>query len=89
MDNIKTTTSVKIKTFLVIEKPYTYEWYGEHTYKVGHRMEIDPRDLRSGGYVMTIGHGMNEIIPQDHFRVEDVEIRRTVIIEELAPVVRH
>lgn len=76
----KTTTRTKL--FLVMEKPYTYEWYGEHTYKVGYRREIDPRDLRDNGYYMTIGHGMNEIIPRDYFRLEEVRIKRTVIEEE-------
>ena len=76
----KTTTRTKL--FLVMEKPYTYDWYGEHTYKVGYRREIDLRDLRDNGYYMTIGHGMNEIIPRDCFRLEEVRIKRTVIEEE-------
>ena len=45
-------------------------------------MEINPRDLRDNGYYMTIGHGMNEIIPRDCFRIEKVTIKRTVIEEE-------
>lgn len=76
----KTTTRTKL--FLVMKKPYTYEWYGKHTYKVGYRQEINRRDLRDNGYCMIIGHGMNEIIPRDCFRLEEVTIKRTVIEEE-------
>lgn len=76
----KTTTRTKL--FLVMEKPYTIHWYTPQTYEVGQRMEINPRDLRDNGYYMTIGHGMNEIIPRDCFRIEKVTIKRTVIEEE-------
>ena len=72
----------RTKLFLVMVKPFTYEYYVKHTMKVGHRMEIHPRDLRDNGYYMIVGHGMNEIIPRDCFRLEEVAIKRTVIEEE-------
>ena len=71
----KITNSTKL--FLVMLKSIP-----ELQLKKGHRMEIRPRDLRDDGYYITLGHGMDEIIPRDYFRLEEVTIKRTVIEEE-------
>lgn len=69
MENITTST----KRFAVLNKNFTYDYYGKHTIEAGARFKIGGRGgyrLAQVGLVMTLGHGVQEIIPGDCFHIE-------------------
>ena len=66
--NTKTTT----KTFVEIIKPFTFNYYGDNTVEIGTRFKATKRNLTNEGYIHTLGHGAEVMIPCENFKLVDV-----------------
>ena len=71
-----TTTKTIRRTFAVMDRPFTYEYYTKTTIKKGQRFRIRTGGgdygykLLEEGIVLVLGHGANEVIPATHFHLE-------------------
>ena len=69
---------MKINQYAVMVKDFSYSYYAPSTIEAGRRLCIGRfGHLTHEGLVFTVGHGANEIIPRDHFRLEE-EVVETV-----------
>ncbi len=73
-----TKTTTKVVRYVELIKPFTYEFYGTNVVKVGEMYRAENRNLSNNGYIIVLGHGMNEVIPWDHLKVIEETIERTV-----------
>ena len=74
-----TATKTIRRTFAVMDRPFTYEYYTKTTIKKGERFRIRTGGgdygykLLDEGLLIILGHGADEIIPKDRFHLEAEE----------------
>lgn len=68
------TTKTIRRTFAVMDRQFTYEYYGKNVVKKGARLRVGNRgygyQLLEEGLLIILGHGADEIIPRDRFHLE-------------------
>ena len=79
----ETETKVRKRTIAVLDRDFTYEFYGVKTtchkgqaYVVGGRGAYP---LVKEGIVITLGHGYDVVIPRTHFHLEEETTETTTI----------
>ena len=59
----------------VLDRDFSYEFYGKSTFPAGSKFNLGKGKrsyrLTNEGIVIVLGHGMNEIIPNDFFHIEE------------------
>ena len=66
----------KITRTAILDKPYTINYYGNYTYPVGSKFTIGTRKgmnkLLEDGILVILGHGVDDVIPNEYFHIEEV-----------------
>ena len=68
MSEVNTT----IKKWAVLKRPFSFNFYGTHSYASGYKFQIGGRNgykLDEKGIYIILGHGMSELVPRDYFDV--------------------
>jgi hypothetical protein len=85
MSEVNTT----IKKWAVLKRPFSYNFYGTHSYVSGHRFKVGGRNgykLDEKGIYIILGHGMSELVPRDYFDVIEeytTEVTSTVVTKNV------
>jgi len=76
---MSTKTTMSTATFVEFTKEFTFAFYqSSSTYSVGQRVKIQNRDLCNEGYRIVLGHGIDQIVPWDYFKLVRVTTERTI-----------
>ena len=82
----KSVEKITKRLYAVLDKDFTYNWYGTTTRHKGEEFRIGrPHGypLTEKGIVITLGHGACEVIPRSHFHLEEeTELTVTTVARE-------
>lgn len=80
----KTEKTVKTitRTFAVMDRAYTYNYYTKNTIRKGTQFRIGgPHGYRllDDGLLLVLGHGADELVPRDRFHLEIEEEQQVLV----------
>ena len=73
-------------TTVTITKDYTFDFYGKQTIEAGRQYRVGGRGgntLTDEGLIIVLGHGADELIPNEFIKVKQIEETTTVTTREV------